>query len=278
MNRVFLAILVVFFSVFSAVAHGDLHERISRVSEEIKADCDSAYLYFKRGKLYYQHNNFTSSLKDLKSSQKLGFSSNEQIFLLAKNYYRTNRFILSKKYIKKLLQLQPNNVNALKLLGQVYYSNKKFEKAALTFEKVISFSKETFPENYLDASRSWYSLKSKDGIKLAQSILLNGIEQFGNNIVLYKKLISNYRDIGDYNSAIKLQKKVIDFSHRKERGYLKLANLYILQKNHDEASIALKMAENSFNSLPYRIKVTSFMKDFYSELKLKQKILKKENL
>jgi tetratricopeptide (TPR) repeat protein len=267
-----------FFCVFGAIAHGDLHQRILIVSEEIKADSDSAYLYFKRGKLYYQHNNFTSSLKDLKSSHKLGYSSNEQIFLLAKNYYRTNRFSLSKKYIKKLLQLQPNNVNALKLLGQVYYSNKKYEKAALAFEKVISFSKETFPENYLDVSRSWYSLKTEDGIKYAQSILLNGIEVFGNNIVLYKKLVSNYVEIGEYNSAIELQKEIIDFSHRKERGYLKLANLYIMQKNYNEARIALEISENSFNSLPYRIKVTKFMKDFYSELKSKEQLLKKENL
>ncbi len=276
--RTSFIILAIFFCGFIATAHGDLHERILNVTEEIKAEPDSAFLYFKRGKLFHQHNNFTNSIRDLKSSRKLGYKSNEQNFLFAKNYYGINRFRSSKKFIDKILNLQPYNVNALKLLGKIYFSKKKFEKSALTFEKVIVHSSETFPENYLDASKAWYALRIENGIERAQSLLRDGIEELGNNIVLYNKLISYNVDLGDYSSAIKLQKKVIDFSHRKERSYLKLANLQILQKNYFEAVKSIEIAKECYNSLPYRIKGTKFMKDFYSELELKEAMLKNGKL
>jgi len=258
-------------------AHGDLHQRILSVTEEIKADSDSAFLYFKRGKLFHQHNDFTNSIRDLKSSLKLGHKSNEQNFLFAKNYFRINRFRSSKKFIVRILQDQPNNVNVLKLLGQVYFSKKEYKKSAISFEKVISHSKETFPENYIDASGAWYSLKNDKGIERAKTMLIQGIEKLGNNIVLYQKFISIAVDQKDYTLAIEYQKKVIDFSPRKERAFLKLCELQILQKDYAQADLSLQNALWHFDNLPKRIKITKFMKEFYCELKLKKQLLNKEN-
>jgi tetratricopeptide (TPR) repeat protein len=141
---------------------------------------------------------------------------------------------------------------------------------------VIVYSKETFPENYLDASKAWYALRTENGIERAQSLLIEGIEELGNNIVLYNKLIANYVDLGDYSSAINFQKKVVDFSHRKERGYLKLANLQMLQKNYTEAVKSIELAKKYYSDLPNRIKHTKFMKQFYSELEQKEEKLKNE--
>ena len=114
LHKRILFIFFLFASVVTVYAHGDLIKRISTVTEEIKIYPDSAYLYFKRGKLYYQHNDFNNSLEDFKSSQKLGFNSGEQYFLIAKNHYKLNHFNTSKKYINKRLKDQLKNVNALK--------------------------------------------------------------------------------------------------------------------------------------------------------------------
>ena len=75
--------------------------------------------------------------------------------------------------------------------------------------------------------------------------------------------------------AIEYQKKVIDFSPRKERGYLKLAELEILNKNFLAAEISLKNAKIHYKKLPDRIKKTKFMREFYSELEQKDDSLKK---
>ncbi len=191
----------------SLSAHGDLHERILKVSEEIKANPDSAFLYFKRGKLYHHHNDFENSLKDLKRSKKLGLRNNEQSFLFAKNYYNLEKYRSSLHFSNKILKVQPMNVNALKLVGKIYFKRNKFKKSAAAFEKVIVYSKETFPENYLDASKAWYALRTENGIERAQSLLIEGIDELGNNIVLYNKLIANKVDQREYSSAINFSKK-----------------------------------------------------------------------
>ena len=67
MNRILLSVLLLnIFLLPSSFAHGDLDERILEVTEEIKASQDSAYLYFKRGKLYFQHEEYEKSIADLK--------------------------------------------------------------------------------------------------------------------------------------------------------------------------------------------------------------------
>jgi tetratricopeptide (TPR) repeat protein len=272
-------ILILFLLVtgFNVSAHGDLHERILEVTQEIKISPDSAFLYFKRGKLYHQHNDFENSLKDLKKSRKLGLRNNEQSFLFAKNYFYLKKYNIGIKYASKILKDQPNNVSAQKIIGKTYFQQKKYKKAALSFEKVILNSKETFPDNYLDASKAWYALRKENGIERAQSLLIEAIEELGNNIVLYNKLIAYNVDLGDYSSAINFQKKVIDFSHRKERGYLKLAKLQILQKNYTEAIKSIELAKKYYSDLPKRIRHTKFMMAFYSELELEEEILKSKH-
>ena len=91
MLKKLLLIFFLFASNIAVHAHGDLHERILKVTEEIKKNSDSAFLYFKRGKLFYQHNDFKRSLKDLKRSDKLGYENNEQYFLFAKNYFKLKK-------------------------------------------------------------------------------------------------------------------------------------------------------------------------------------------
>jgi len=272
-----LTIFFLFASVVAVHAHGDLDERILLVTGEIKKSPDSAFLYFKRANLHYQHNDFKRSLKDLKKSNRLGYENNEQYFLFAKNYFKLKKYNLSLKHVRKILKDQSYNVNALKLIGKINYDKRKFEKAAIAFEKVIAFSEETFPENYIDASKAWYALKNDKGIFRAKTMLFEGIEKLGDNIVLYQKLISIAVDQEDYALAIEYQKRVIDFSPRKERAYLKLAELQILNKNYLEAGLSLKNAKSQYEKLTYRIKNTKFMREFFSELELKEAKLKKEN-
>jgi len=255
-------------------AHGDLHKRILNVTEEIKKHPDSANLYFKRGKLYYQHSNYTNSLKDFKSSKELGLESWEQEFYIAKNNYHLENFSSCKRIVKKILRDEPNNTNALKLLADIYSRRGKYKKAANLYEEVLLNSETTFPEDYIYASKAWYSTGTEYGNKRSQSILIEGIEKLGDIIVLYNTLISNYIDMKNFDLAVKYQNKVIEISNRKERAYLKLANIQIKQKKYKEAELSIVKAEESYNKLPHRLRNAKFMREFYSELQLKKSALK----
>ncbi|WP_243472070.1 tetratricopeptide repeat protein [Winogradskyella sp. MH6] len=256
-------------------AHGDLHKRIQEVTEEIHKNPDSANLYFKRGKLYYQHSNYINSLKDFKSSSKLGLESVEQDFYIAKSNYHLENFSKSIRTIKRILKEDSGNVGALKLLADIYFKKSKYEKAANLYDEAILNSEAALPEDYLYASKAWYAIGTEYGHKRSQSILIEGIEKLGDIIVLYNELISNYIEMQDLDSAVKFQNKVIKISNRKERAYLELANIQIQQEKFEEAKISIDKAEDSYKKLPHRIRNAKFMREFYSELKTKKIELKK---
>jgi tetratricopeptide (TPR) repeat protein len=256
-------------------AHGDLHKRIQEVTEEIHKNPDSANLYFKRGKLYYQHSNYINSLKDFKSSGKLGLESVEQDFYIAKSNYHLENFSKSIRTVKRMLKEDSGNVGALKLLADIYFKKSKYEKAANLYDRAILNSEATFPEDYIYASKAWYAIDTEYGHKRSQSILIEGIEKLGDIIVLYNELISNYIEMQDLDSAVKFQNKVIKISNRKERAYLELANIQIQQEKFEEAKISIDKAEDSYKKLPHRIRNAKFMREFYSELKTKKIELKK---
>jgi tetratricopeptide (TPR) repeat protein len=270
----YLFIIFCFLSTLNIGAHGDLHKRITNVTEEIQKNPDSAKLYFKRGKLYYQHNNYENSLEDFNFAKKLGFHTTEQDFLIAKSNYHLEKYSKSKRLIKRILRIESNNISALKLLADIYFKKEKYEKSAQLYDKVIYNSKVTFPEYYLYASQAWHATNTMDGFERSQSILLKGLEKLGDIIVLYDQLISNYLEVKDFNSAIKFQEKVIKMSNRKERAFLRLADIQIQQELFNEAEISISQAEENFKKLPHRIRNAQFMREFYSELQLKKSSLK----
>ncbi|GAB4156419.1 MAG: hypothetical protein Tsb0033_06990 [Winogradskyella sp.] len=255
-------------------AHGDLHKRIINVTQEIEKNPDSAGLYFKRGKLYYQHNDYEKGLEDFKHAKKLGHNALEQDFLVAKSNYHLEKYSNSKRIIKRILRIEPNNDSALKLLADIYFKKKKYKKSAQLYEKVIQNSEVNFPEHYIYASKAWYATNTDYGFERSQSVLLEGLEKLGDIIVLYDALISNYMDKNDLDSAIKFQEKVIDMSNRKERAYLKLATIQIEQEHFEMAEQSIIKAEENYKKLPHRIRNTQFMRKFYSELQLMKSSLK----
>ena len=269
--------MFLFAAIFSIHAHGDLDKRISVISEEIKKTPDSALLYYKRSQLYYQHNEFKKSIDDLKKSDRLGFDNNEQYFLYARNYFKLNKFNLSLKHVRKFLKIQPNHLKGLQLVGKIYFAKSEFEKSARAFEKVIANSRKTLPENYIEASEAWYALRTETGIQKSKQMLIKGIMDLGDNIVIYQTLISNAIDQEEYIFAIEYQKKVIEFSPRKERAYLKLSEIHLLDKNYLEAELSLNNAKKHYLKLPLRIKNSKFMREFYSELEHIDKRLKNTN-
>lgn len=269
-----LYILLFVLSSTGLRAHGDLHKRILKVTQEIQKNPDSANLYFKRGKLFYQHNSYSSSLEDFKSSKALGLESVEQSFYIAKSKYHLEKFSSCKRTIKKILKEEPENSGALKLLADIYFKKGRYRKSAKLYDEVIRNSEVNFPEQYLYASNAWNSMGNEYGKERSQSILIEGIEKLGDVVVLYNELISNFMDMQDFDSAVKYQKRVIEISNRKERAYLKLANIQIQQEKLNEAELSIVKAEESYNKLPHRIRNAKFMREFYLELQLKKSVLK----
>ena len=275
-NSQFFILLLYLLYAPTVLAHGDLDERILEVTNEIRTAPDSAYLYLKRAKLHYQHETYVKSIKDLEKSQELGLHNIEQQLYFGKANYRLNDYHQSLNFIGQILQERPNHVRAIKLRAQNYFSLGDYKRSAISYEEVIGNASKTFPENYIDASLAWEMMNTEEGSKRATAIIRKGIDDLGELISLYERLIELATAQKDYNSAIKTQLQVIDLLPRKERSYYKLCELYILNDDLKKAVESLKLAKEHYKNLPLRIKNTSFMKDLLENIKSKEGFLKTE--
>lgn len=255
------------------VSHGDIHKRIIEVTKEIKVSPDSAYLYVKRGKFYFQHKSYKKSIDDLQKSKTLGYQSVEQKLLFAKGYNSLKAYEKALPYCDEILSNNPKNVRAIKVKAQAYLGQGDFYAAALDFENVINYSNKSFPENYIDASHAWELLDNDEGYKKGTIIIHKGIENLGHLISLYSRLIELAVKQGDYNSAIESQLLILNLSPRKETAYYKLSELYCLNGNAKKALEFLNLAKVHFNILPERLQNTAFMKQLIENIKSKETLL-----
>ncbi|WP_121495515.1 tetratricopeptide repeat protein [Hanstruepera ponticola] len=250
----------------SVFGHGDLHERILAVTEEIKKAPDSAFLYFKRGKLLFQHDDYESSIKDLEKSSKLGYNDIEQDLLFSKNYYEVGLYENALDKINALLQDDSHNVVFLKIKGRIYMKQEQYEMAANSFESVITYSSKTFPENYIECANAWVLTKVDSGFNKAIKILETGIDNLGNVISLLEEKISIQYNHANYELAIEDQKQIIKILNRKEHAYFDLARLYFANGDLDACKEALQNSNESVNDLPDRIKNTQNIRDLVSDI------------
>ncbi len=256
-----------FIFISSIFSHGDIHERIVEVTKAIEVAPDSAYLYFKRGKLYYQHNSFKRSIADLDRSKVLGFVNVEQKLLFGKAYFGLKEYDKSMSFCDEILTDDPKNVRAIKLKARIYFEEGKFTNSALTFEELIQYSSQSFPDNYVDASKAWEALNNKEGFQRATAIINKGITKLGHLVSLYHRLIEMAVLQKDYFSAIDVQIKIIKLSPRKETAYYKLSELYVLNNNSEEAQASLNLAKEHYNNLPVRLQNTLHMKELIENIR-----------
>lgn len=270
---------IIIFFILNAVfigqifSHGDLGERIIAVSNEIKIAPDSAYLYVKRSKLYFQHEEYKRSIKDLDKSKILGYNSIEQKLLFAEVNLNLNAFEITLSYCEEILTNDPKNVRAIKVKAQTYLEQGQFQKSALAFEDVIHYSREKFPENYIDASRAWELLNDNLSYHRATEIVREGINKLGELISLYNRLIELAVKEKDYSAAIETQCIVIKLSPRKESAYYKLSELYLLNDNREKALVNLNLAKQHYNNLPARLQNTLYMNELIENIQSKEALL-----
>lgn len=121
----------------SSFAHGDIHERIIAVTKEIKENPDSAILYFKRGKLYSQHESNKKAIKDLKKANKLGFEGVACDLLYISTYKKMKKYKKAMAYAEKVHSYDPENYQALKFEAQILFEQGQYYKSAIHYEELL---------------------------------------------------------------------------------------------------------------------------------------------
>lgn len=247
--------------------HGDLHERIVALSEQIESDPDSSYLYLKRGELYFQHEVYDSSIIDFKKCEELGdFPKSRLYYSYAKSLNILEEDEMALSYLKKILDHDPNNVNTIRFTGKILAEQGRPCESISYLENVISFASKTMPINYLEVSQAYLDCNDNNAYKMSSQTLESGISELGPLMTFYNELVRISILYQEYEHAVEYQTAIIDLSNRKEFALLKRAELYYLMEQQPLALSDIKTSHKAIEELPERIKRNQ------SILKLKDKI------
>ena len=268
----FFLILYCFIPSFS-FSHGDLHARIQEVSIQIKANPDSSYLYFKRGKLYFQHEEYDKALSDLDTSNDLGYYGKNLDLQYGLVYKKLNYPNKALKHVDRILEKDPKYVKAWNLQGHIYFETNNYSEAAKSFEQVLLQTSETLPENYMNLSICYQLMNSRNSLIEAVQVLLKGIEDLGPLMTFYERIVGLYIQESEFKQAIVYQNKIVELSNRKEKALFERGKIHLLNKNITAAKIDFLEAKNAINALPLNIRLNSAMKTLTSKINDKIKKL-----
>jgi len=262
----FLLIFTMLWTVPPVYGHGDLHERIVAITNEIKSQPDSALLYLKRGELLYQHIDYKKSIKDFKTCSRLGYQSPRLNLGFARAYEGRDKLKKAEASLQKILAKDARDVRALRLLGRILFKMERYEEAAICYEKVIQYADITFTENYMEASVAWDKSENAEGSQNAIEVIKKGIGTLGELIVFYDRLVELSRKSQDYQTAIFYQNKLIELSNRKERVYYQRAQIFLEKGDTIAAKADLKLASEAIEKLPARLKNIKSIKELESDI------------
>jgi len=257
----------------TSFAHGDLHERILLISEEIESAPDNSTLYFERGKLYFYHEQYLLSVDDLDKAGELGYNDFLHDLFYAKAYQKLNNNTKAIFYTDKILSYDSKNVNAIKIKAEVLFKQKEFETSALFFQQLINKSKRTLPENYTQAAKAYHNCTGKKMRMQCYVVLDKGINTLGELPTLLKEKIRYYKKDKLFPEALLVQKEIIKNSQRKETAYFEAALLAIAMKDSAVAKQYLKQSENALFALPKRIQLNKSMQSLLASISKQKNLL-----
>ncbi len=272
--RIFLLLLALYVSPQMVFAHGDLDKRIKKASKEIKENPNDPALYLKRGELYFQHEEYKKSIDDYKMCVKLDMDSNLLNFRFAQSYEKKNAHKKALRHLDKILKTESEHVKAWRLKGLVLYKEKKFCDAATCYENVLTFAKESFTENYLDASKAWEHCKKKGQAQNATEVIQRGLENLGTLNVFYQRLVYLYQKEKNFTAALDFQNKIITSLKRKEHAFYKRALIHKDAENPTAAKEDLQMSLDLIAALPRRFRKTKAIIDLKNKVQDLRKKLK----
>lgn len=274
-----VVILFVFvFSFTNVFGHGEIHDRINLVTEEISQTPNNPVLYIKRGSLYMDDGDYDKTFLDIEAAKVLaGDEYPPTMFLLAKMYFKLGTYDIALKHINNFLSKQENHVLGLLTKAKILVALDKNDEAVIYYQLAIQKTTTLLPENFMDL----INVQIADGqLDAAYQNYELAQLKFGNLLVFDLKAIDISEERSDFNSIHNILDNIIESQQRKERWYFKKAEFYQKEAKLEKALTNLGLAKESLLQLPYRLRITPAMQDLskkISEIEQSIKISLNEN-
>ncbi|WP_405293242.1 tetratricopeptide repeat protein [Algibacter sp. Ld11] len=247
-------------------AHGSLTKRIEEKTVEIKKEPKNSKLYFDRGYLYEQHEEFNKAIKDYLSSEKLGNSNTLLHYRKAQAYYQNNQ--LNKALISSNFHLEKDSVDVKinKLHAQILVQLKKYNRALKYYGYFIKNTIDITPDDVIEYSEIYLAMDSSN-YPQALEILEFGLKKLGENTFSLQLQKLEYLEAAHkIDEAIEQYNYFILSAYRKEFWYYKKAKYLSDNKREVDSKIAIQQAKSAIALLNDKFRTTLAIKKLQNEI------------
>lgn len=230
--------------------HGDLHQRISDLSDTIEAHPDSLDLYLIRGELYLLDESFPQAHQDFLFCRHAGMVSVRLYIGLSQSFAFYSLPDSALQSIDRALTLDPVSVQALEWKARLLLTTEAYCASGEVFDQLMQLTSSPSPALYIDASDAWDRCGRAGSDEKAIGEITNGLERLGSLHVLEKKMVDLFLRQGKLDLAIAAQSRVVDHTANPARARFDRAKIKYKAGDNAGAEEDLRLAVRFLDQLP----------------------------
>ena len=251
-----MAIKLVFFLMLpiSLWSHDDLDLQIDRLTIQIQENPANPNNYLLRGNLYLRQEKWKKSIRDFEQFKKKGGESTTACYKLAVSWYHLDEYNHAIQYANNALDQAPDHAQVWWIKGKLFEATQDMSKAITCYKKAIECSDRKIPDHFLYIVDRLVFMGSQDDLQQALNILVSGIDHLGPLVVFIQKQVDLLMLLNRYETAIEVQNHLVLNLPRKERAYLRRAELFLLSKNYAKALADAQQVQQLIAQLPQKFR------------------------
>jgi len=252
-------LLTVLIANVAVAFHPDIEERIEAIDKLLLKTPDDPDLYYKRGQLHFQHEEFDDALADFEHVMQLDPDNDEvqvarAAALLHGGWPKSAKIILD-----AFLRDHKENATVMQLRARAFQAMGNHLLAAQDFKHALKHLHNPTPDQYIELADAFvhageayfeYALQSID----------EGIERLGPLATLQLFAIDIDKKLDRTDEALQRLDTIAAQSQRKERFLLQRGNILEAAGRFDEARDAYESALDAIAKLPARHRSTTATK------------------
>jgi tetratricopeptide (TPR) repeat protein len=248
-----LALLLCGLGTTRASAHGDLHDQIAEVTQQIARRPDDARLYVKRGELHRFHREWDAALADYDRAARIDPAMAEVDLGRGRTLLEAGQPEPAFAALGRFLERRPDHADARLSLARVLVKLWRPLEADAEYVRAIRLAGRPRPDLYFERATA---LASSGRVDSAIRVLDEGIERLGSLASLEDLAVSLERRRGNWDRALARLDRMSAGKTRRESFLARRGEIFAEAGRPDEARASFVAARASIENLPARLRRT----------------------
>ena len=244
-----IALVAAAFLPLRLLAHGDLHEQILAVTEQIAKDPKNSELYLKRGELHRMHQEWDRAQADYDHAVALNPSLAVIDFTRGRMFLEANWPNSAKVCLDRFLLKHTNHVEGFIARARTLVKLEKPLDAARDFTTAIRYAPTGRPELYIERAQALTGAGDKHYAEALRG-LDEGIERLGPLVTIQLHAIDLELKRKQFDAALARLEKISAQSPRKETWLARRGEILLQAGRREEARAAYEQALKALDTLP----------------------------